>query len=86
MITNRCRIRDKKLSIKEKKMRLYTIESEGKEYVAVEAEAGMLALDSLDIKVKEMNELICRYDELKDVIKSKCKGAAGKEKVNSAFD
>ena len=35
-------------------MRLYTIESEGKEYVAVEAEAGMLALDSLDIKVKEI--------------------------------
>lgn len=60
-------------------MRLYTIESKGKECVAVETDAGMLSLDSLDIKVKDMNELICRYDELKDEIKAKCKDAAGKE-------
>ena len=34
-------------------MRLYTIESKGKECVAVETDAGMLSLDSLDIKVKD---------------------------------
>ena len=46
-------------------MRLYTIESENKQYVAVEGKDGRpVALDSLGINVKDMNELIRRYDEL----------------------
>ena len=46
-------------------MRLYTIESENKQYVAVEGKDGRpVALDSLGINVKDMNELIRRFDEL----------------------
>ncbi len=46
-------------------MRLYTIESENKQYVAVEGKDGRpVALDSLGINVKDMNELIRRFDEM----------------------
>ena len=39
-------------------MRLYTIESENKQYVAVEGKDGRpVALDSLGINVKDMNDL-----------------------------
>lgn len=44
-------------------MRLYTIESENKQYVAVEGKDGRpVALDSLGINVKDMNELIRRFE------------------------
>ncbi len=51
-------------------MRLYTIDVNGIEYVAVEgSEKCMITLDSIGIKVNDMNELICRFDELKDAIR-----------------
>jgi 2-keto-4-pentenoate hydratase/2-oxohepta-3-ene-1,7-dioic acid hydratase in catechol pathway len=53
-------------------MRLYTIESEGKQYVAVEAKNGNLCtLESLGIDVKDMNELISRFGELSTLIGEK---------------
>ena len=46
-------------------MRLYTIESENKQYVAVEGKDGRpVTLDSLGIIVKDMNELSRRFDEI----------------------
>ncbi len=51
-------------------MRFYTVDVKGKERVAVEStEGGLIALDSMGIRVCDMNELISRYDELKEVIK-----------------
>ena len=53
-------------------MRLYTIEHEGRELVAIEGKDGALyTLESLGINVKDMNELIVRFDSLKDEIASK---------------
>ena len=49
-------------------MRLFTIEKAGKEQVAVETKEGMLPLELLDIKVKDMNDLIVRFDELSENI------------------
>ena len=53
---------------KGKDMRLYTIESNGNECVSVLNSGKMVTLESLGIRVKNMNELICRYDELDDEI------------------
>ncbi len=51
-------------------MKLYTIENEDQQFVAVESGNGKLVLlDSLGIKVKDMNELITRFDELSPMIK-----------------
>ena len=53
-------------------MRLYTIESENKQYVAVEGKDGRpVTLDSLGIIVKDMNELIRRFDEISLLIASR---------------
>ncbi len=50
-------------------MRLYTIEADDIQYVAVEnREKKPVTLESLGIRVKDMNELIVRYDELRDGI------------------
>ncbi len=39
-------------------MRHYTIENDGKEYVAVETKDGnMITLDTLGVSVRDMNEL-----------------------------
>ena len=52
-------------------MRFYTIEKDNKEQVAVEIENGKLALlKGFGITVCDMNELIRRYKELEDAIKS----------------
>ena len=50
-------------------MRLYTIESENKQYVAVQGKDGNpVTMDSLGISVKDMNELIRRFDEISPLI------------------
>ena len=49
-------------------MRLYTIRHNDEEKVAVRNDRGMIALESVGIDVSDMNELIRRYDELKDQI------------------
>ncbi len=46
-------------------MKLYTIESENKQYAAVEGKDGKLyTLKTLGIEVKDMNDLILHFDEL----------------------
>ena len=50
-------------------MKLYTIEVNNKQYVAVENKnKKLVTLDSVGIKVKDMNELIIHYDELRNGI------------------
>ena len=50
-------------------MRLYTIESENKQYVAVQGKDGNpVTMDSLGISVKDMNELIRLFDEISPLI------------------
>ena len=50
-------------------MRLYTIEVNKKQYVAVELkDKKLVTLDSMGIQVKDMNELICGFDELSSKI------------------
>lgn len=56
-------------------MRLYTTKYEDKEDVAVEIRKGkMCLLSSIGIAVRDMNDLICRYDELKDDIRNQING------------
>ena len=53
-------------------MRLYTVECDGREYPAVSGRDGeMYRLDLLGIQVKDMNELIVRFDSLKEEIRQK---------------
>lgn len=53
-------------------MRLYTIECEGKELVAAEGKNQELyTLESMGVLVRDMNELIGRFDSLKDEIAAK---------------
>ena len=52
-------------------MRLYTIMQNDKEQVAVDIDEKLMTLDSLGIKVADMNELIIRFDELKEEIYDK---------------
>ncbi len=50
-------------------MRLFTIEAEGNEYVAVEnKDKELVTLEAMGINVADMNELIKRFDEFKDEI------------------
>ena len=56
-------------------MRLTTIKYQGNECVAVQTEDGMVTLESVDIHVADMNELVRRYDELQNVITDKIVGA-----------
>ena len=50
-------------------MKLYTIESENRQYVAVEGKNGRpVALNLLGIEVKDMNDLISHFDEMKPKI------------------
>ena len=61
-------------------MRLYTIESENRLYAAVEGKGGRLVtLDSLGISVKDMNELIGRFDEMSPLIARRLESDAPKE-------
>ena len=53
-------------------MRLYTIGCEGRELPAIQGkDGGIHTLDSLGIHVKDMNELIVRFDFLKEEISRK---------------
>ena len=52
-------------------MRLYTIMHNDKEQVAVDIDEKVMTLDSLGINVADMNELIIRFDELKEEIYDK---------------
>ncbi len=52
-------------------MRLYTIMQNDKEQVAVDIDEKLMTLDSLGINVADMNELIIRFDELKEEIYDK---------------
>ncbi len=56
-------------------MRLVTIRYHEKEYVTVQADNGMITLESVGINVSDMNELVRRYDELCGEIKSGIDGA-----------
>ncbi len=57
-------------------MRLYTIEFEGRELPAVEGKDNKIyTLESLGIPVKDMNELIVRFDALKETIGQKIAAA-----------
>ena len=57
-------------------MRLYTIEYKGQELPAVMGQSGaMYTLESLGIHVKDMNELIVRFDSLREEIGQKIDGA-----------
>ncbi len=50
-------------------MKLYTIEINNEEYVAVQKKDGrLITLESIGINVKNMNELIKRYDDLRSEI------------------
>ena len=50
-------------------MKLYTIEKEGRQYVTVgNSEGGLITLESMGISVKDMNDLIARYDDLYPLI------------------
>ncbi len=55
-------------------MKLYTILSEGKEQVAVSTADGLITLESLGVKVNDMNELIIRYEAIRDDILRVLKG------------
>lgn len=51
------------------RMRLYTIESRHREAVAVEGNDGrLISLESMGIDVKDMNDLILRFDSLRPLI------------------
>ena len=60
-------------------MRLYTIMQNDKEQVAVDIDEKLMTLDSLGINVADMNELIIRFDDLKEEIYDK----ATTEKVSA---
>ncbi|MCR4851930.1 MAG: fumarylacetoacetate hydrolase family protein [Lachnospiraceae bacterium] len=52
-------------------MRLFTVESGNRQYVAVEGKSGSpVTLDSLGISVNDMNELIRHFDEMSPIISS----------------
>lgn len=51
-------------------MKFYTIESDNKQYVAVEtSDKKLVTLESMGVSVNDMNDLIARYDELNAPIK-----------------
>lgn len=58
-------------------MKLYTVKAGDREYVAVEKNGKLVTMDSLGISVKDMNELILRFEELKDDIKNKLQDYSG---------
>lgn len=58
-------------------MRFYTIEVDGKEYVAVEnSDNKLVTLESMGLKVSDMNDLIVQFDSLKSDIDNRLKAAA----------
>ena len=59
-------------------MKLYTIEIDNEQYVAVQRKDGkLITLDSIGVDVKNMNELIARYDELHSRIEESLETEAG---------
>ena len=52
-------------------MRLYTIETNGMAKVAVGMDDAMYMVDSFGVDVRDMNELICNWSQLGDVIRQK---------------
>ncbi|MBP3263464.1 fumarylacetoacetate hydrolase family protein [Pseudobutyrivibrio sp.] len=52
-------------------MRLYTVEVNGKEQVAVEVKEGLMSLADLGIEVSDMNDLILRYEEIESMLLEK---------------
>lgn len=66
-------------------MRLYTIEYKGQELPAVMGQSGaMYTLESLGIHVKDMNELIVRFDSLREEIGQKIDGAGAADFAQGA--
>ena len=51
-------------------MRFATIEYKGKEVVTIQTERGMVTLESIDVQVQDMNELVRSYDKLNGKIKN----------------
>lgn len=67
-------------------MRLYTIETEGIEKAAAGGKNGMLfTVDSMGICVKDMNELISRFDELSPKMTAFLESAGEKDAVRSPY-
>ena len=66
-------------------MRLYTIEYKGQELTAVMGKSGaMYTLESLGIHVRDMNELIVRFDSLREEIGQKSDGAGASVSAQGA--
>ena len=66
-------------------MRLYTIEYKGQELPAVIGKSGaMYTLESLGIHVRDMNELIVRFDSLREEIGQKSDGAGASVSAQGA--
>ncbi len=66
-------------------MRIYTIEYKGQELPAVMGQNGaMYTLESLGIHVKDMNELIVRFDSLREEIGQKIDGAGAADFAQGA--
>ena len=66
-------------------MRLYTIEYKGQELPAVAGQDGaMFTLESLGIHVRDMNELIVRFDSLREEIGQKSDGAGASVSAQGA--
>ena len=51
-------------------MRFATIEYKGKEVVTIQTDRGMVTLESIDVQVQDMNELVRSYDKLNGKIKN----------------
>lgn len=56
-------------------MRLYTIEANGMAKVAVGMDDAMYTVESLGVNVRDMNELICNWSQLGEVIRKKLANA-----------
>ena len=67
-------------------MKLYTLKKGAEEYAAVQrAGEGLVLLDRIGIHVHDMNELICRYDELRDSILHACDEYRGDDLLEAGY-
>lgn len=67
-------------------MRLYTIEVNGKEQVAVEIKEQMYTLETLGIQVSDMNDLIVRWGELEKPLREKMADVEMEKRVEESVD
>ena len=67
-------------------MRLYTIEVNGKAQVAVEIKEQMYTLETLGIRVSDMNDLIVRWGELEKPLREKVADVELEKRVEGSAD